>query len=59
LPTTAYATTFRRRFLDVAGKIVRHAGRVVLKVTRATLEALKLDELWQRCSSPPRIPRLA
>lgn len=56
---TAYATTFRRRFLDVAGKIVRHAGRVVLKVTRATLEALKLDELWQRCSSPPRIPRLA
>jgi hypothetical protein len=59
VPTTAYATTFRRRFLDVAGKIVRHAGRVVLKVTRATLEALKLDELWQRCSSPPRIPRLA
>jgi hypothetical protein len=59
VPTTAYATTFRRRFLDVAGKIVHHAGRVVLKVTRATLDALKLDELWQRCSSPPRIPKLA
>lgn len=59
VPTTAYATTFRRRFLDVAGKIVHHAGQVVLKVTRATMKGLKLDDLWLRCSSPPPIPRLA
>lgn len=56
---TAYATTFRRFLVDVAGKIVSHSGRVVLKVTGAVLEGLRLDELWRRCSSPPPIPRLA
>jgi len=55
IPATAYATTFRRRFLDVAGKIVSHAGKIILKLTRATLEALKLHKLWQRCASPPAI----
>lgn len=53
VPETAYATTLRRRFIDVAGKIVSHAGRVVLKVTQAVMERLRLDELWKRCSSPP------
>jgi len=28
-----YPTTFRRRFIDIAGKIVSHAGIVVLKTT--------------------------
>jgi len=41
----------------VAGKIVRHGGRVVLKVTGAVLRRLRFDELWQRCQSPPPIPR--
>ena len=58
IPDTVYATTFRRRFIDVAGKIVTHAGRIVLKITRATLARLKMDELWLRCSSPPQLPRL-
>lgn len=57
IPKTVYATTFRRRFLDVAGKIVTHAGRTVLKVTQAVFERLKLDRLWLVCSSPPKIPR--
>lgn len=59
VPETAYANTLRRSFLDVAGKIVHHAGRIVLKVTRATLDRLKLDQLWLRCASPPKIPRFA
>ena len=59
VPETAYANTLRRSFLDVAGKIVHHAGRIVLKVTRATLDRLKLDRLWLRCASPPMIPRFA
>ena len=59
VPAAAYATTFRRRFLDVAGKIVKHEGRVVLKVTKATLDRLKLDQLWLRCSSPPQLCRFA
>jgi len=59
IPETAYATTLRRQLIDVAGKIVNHAGRIVLKVTRATLERLRLDELWQRCSSPPTLTMVA
>ena len=59
VPETAYATTFRRRFIDVAGKIVNHAGRIVLKVTQAALDRLRLDELWLLCSSPPKLPPLA
>jgi hypothetical protein len=55
IPATVYATTFRRRFLDVAGKIVSHGGKIVLKVTNAAFQRLKLDELWLRCSSPPPI----
>jgi len=59
VPETAYATTFRRRFIDVAGKIVNHAGRIVLKITQAALDRLRLDELWLLCSSPPKLPPLA
>jgi hypothetical protein len=31
----AYATTVRRRIIDMAAKIVRHGGPVILKVTAA------------------------
>ena len=58
VPTTSYATTFRRKLIDVAGKIVTHAGKVVLKVSRATLDRLHLEELWRLSSSPPPLPRL-
>jgi hypothetical protein len=59
VPVTAYPSTLRRRLLDVAGKIVSHAGCIVLKVTRAVLDGLSFEELWQRCGSPPRLERLA
>jgi len=50
----AYATTVRRRVIDVAAKIVRHSGSVTLKVTSAAWRALKFAELWQRSGAPPR-----
>ncbi|MCF8052882.1 MAG: transposase, partial [Desulfobacterales bacterium] len=49
-----YATTLRRRVIDIAAKIVRHAGRVVLKITAATSEQLNFALLWQKSASPPR-----
>ena len=55
LPVTAYATTIRRRLVDIAAKIVHTSRGVVLKVTQATMEALRLDLLWQRCCDPPPI----
>ena len=49
IPLTWYATTFRRHCLDVAGRIVRTGRQVVLHVTRATWEFLRIDILWSRC----------
>lgn len=56
LPVTAYATTIRRRLVDIAAKIVKKSGAIILRVTRATMEALRFDLLWLRCCQPPPIP---
>jgi hypothetical protein len=39
-----YPTTFRRRFIDIAGKIVRHAGKIILKTTSGFYD--QLSALW-------------
>jgi hypothetical protein len=54
IPVEAYATTVRRRLIDVAAKIVRHAGRIILKVAAAAMEQLQFAALWTRSSVPPR-----
>ena len=48
-----YPTTFRRMFLDIAGKIVSTSHQVILKVTRAVWERLNLQKVWGRANSPP------
>jgi hypothetical protein len=50
----AYATTVRRKLIDVAAKIVRHSGRVTLKVTAATWKGLRFVDLWKKSGAPPR-----
>lgn len=54
VPVTSYPTRVRRTLVDFAGKIVRHAGSIILKVTHATLRQLKLEELWRKSGDPPR-----
>jgi len=54
IPVEAYATTLRRRLIDVAAKIVRHAGKTILKVAAAAMEQLQFAALWSRSSAPPR-----
>jgi hypothetical protein len=54
IPVEAYATTVRRRLIDVAAKIVRHAGKTILKVAAATMEQLQFAALWARSSTPPQ-----
>lgn len=49
----SYATTFRRQLIDVAGKIVRTAGYVKLKVTETVWKALDFERLWEKAASPP------
>lgn len=55
LEVGAYANTVRRRLIDIAGKIVSHSGQIVLKVSRACLERLRLPELFERCKTAPII----
>ena len=40
-----YPTTFRRKFIDQAGKVVHHAHKIVLKTTKAFYE--DLTTLWR------------
>ncbi len=54
IPVAAYATTLRRRLIDVAAKIVRHAGQIILKVAASAMEQLQFADLWARSSTPPR-----
>ena len=46
-----YATTFRRRYLDIAGKIIQTGRQIILKVTGAIRRALQLDLIWERSVS--------
>lgn len=54
IPVEAYATTLRRRLIDVAAKIVRHGGKIILKVAAAAMEQLQFAALWARSNAPPR-----
>ena len=54
VPVKAFPTTLRRRLVDVAAKVVSHAGRTVLKVTAVAMESLRFKELWERCLCAPR-----
>jgi hypothetical protein len=50
-----YASTFRRKFLDFAAKIISKGNRIILKVTKAVHEQLDLYVLWERCNSADTI----
>jgi len=54
IPVEAYATTLRRRLIDVAAKVVRHAGKIILKVAASAMEQLQFAALWARSSAPPQ-----
>ena len=49
IAVTMYADTFRRQFLDTAGKLLRHAGKLILKIPKTTFERLQLDQLFATC----------
>lgn len=56
VPITWYPTTFRRRCLDIAGKLTRSGGRIVLKITAAAETALGFFGLWERTAAVVPIP---
>lgn len=55
VPARIYPTTFRRRVIDVAGKVVRTGRRVILKVARAAWDRLNIPLLWRRAHAPPAV----
>jgi hypothetical protein len=55
LPVGSYASTMRRRLIDIAGKIVSHGGETILKVSQACIESLCLPDLFKRCHMAPVI----
>ena len=48
IPVGAYATSVRRKLIDIAGKIVSHSSKITLKVTEACFDYLRLNELFDR-----------
>lgn len=49
----SYPTTVRRLAVDFAAKIIYSGRQFTLKVTKAVMERIQLQTLWQRCLSPP------
>jgi hypothetical protein len=52
IPVTSYATTVRRKIIDVAVKIIKTSGQITLKITRAVMDSLKFERLWELCQTP-------
>lgn len=50
-----YATTVRRRLIDLAGKIVSHSEKILLKISSAAFDHLGLADLFERCKTAPAI----
>ena len=53
VPVESYPTTLRRKIIDLAAKIVRTSGKIILKVTQAAWDALNFDRLWNDSAHPP------
>jgi len=56
VPVASYAQTVRRKLVDVAAKIVRKGGQLVLRLNAVVLKALDFQRLWRRSLCPPPIP---
>lgn len=53
VPVTCYATTLRRKVIDIAAKIVSGGHKIKLKVSRAVWEMLDFATLWERSNAAP------
>jgi hypothetical protein len=56
IPQTCYPTTFRRRVIDFAVKVISSGGQFILKVVQTVYDDLKLDAVWERIAAPEPIP---
>lgn len=54
----SYPTTFRRTVIDFAVKIVYHSRQIIMQVARDIYKTLKINDLWKKCQTPPKILQL-
>lgn len=52
LPVTSYPTTFRRKLIDFAAKIIETGNRIILQVPKSIWEDNRIWRIWQRCNNP-------
>lgn len=50
--SSMYPNTFRRKFIDFAGKVVSTGRQMILKVFEKLYNNLRLDKLWKMCNNP-------
>ena len=55
IPITSYATSVRRKIVDIAAKIVKQGHTITLKLSESVRQTLKFDLLWAKCQNPPPI----
>jgi hypothetical protein len=48
IPVSVYADTFRRKFIDTAGRVVSHAHKLVMKVPAVDFVRLQFEQLFIR-----------
>lgn len=53
IPQVCYATTFRRKIIDIAAKIAHTGGKIIFRVTEDTWKALNVTMLWDLSNAPP------
>jgi len=49
----SYPTTVRRTIIDIAAKIVKTSGYIILKVSQAVMDRLNFDLLFEDCQTTP------
>lgn len=55
IPVTAYPNTLRRILIDFAVKITTRSRNIILNVTKTVYETINIEQIWERCQSPPKI----
>jgi hypothetical protein len=55
IPITAYPNTLRRILIDFAVKITKRSRNIILNVTKTVYQTIHIENIWERCQSPPKI----
>ena len=53
IPVTSYATSVRRKIVEIAAKIVKKGHTITLKLSQSVMQSIKFELLWANCQNPP------